>query len=184
MGVDRDRPVARKKSISPSAWLIVPTLALLLGQAVAAGPWHLTPAAATLSILPLSLFASPRWRAWGILLALSAAAFSVGYLRHRQLLFPQFGEDHLLSATAREERVYLEGTLRHEPEKLVNRTRWQVAAQRIWHPTGAEEISGDILVTLRHSRRDWRYGDRVRFRIRPVLPRNSGSTSPQIHSGG
>jgi competence protein ComEC len=175
MGVDEGWPGDGKKSINPSAWLIVPTLALLLGQAVAAGPWHLPQAAAAVAILPLGLIGSSRWRRWGILLALSAEAFAVGYLRHRQILFPEFADNHLRLVVSRQEQVYLEGRLRHEPEKLVHRTRWQLAAQRIWHPTGAEEITGDILVTLRHSRRDWRYGDRVRFRIRPVLPRNSGN---------
>src|SRR3970282_2177595 len=31
------------------------------------------------------------------------------------------------------------------------------------------------LVTLRHVRRDWRYGDRVRFWVRPMIPQNSGN---------
>lgn len=159
----------------PSAWLIVPTLSLLLGQAVAAGPWNMPSAAAAVSILPLSLVGTRRWRRLGLLLAIALFAFSLGFLRHRQLLFPEFGENHLRSVAAREARVYLEGTLRHEPERLVNRSRWQVMAQRVWHPTGAEEIRGDILVTLRHARRDWRYGDRVRFWVRPVMPRNSGN---------
>jgi competence protein ComEC len=163
------------RDIHPSAWLIVPTLSLLFGQAVAAGPWNIPYPAAAISLLPLSFVGSARWRRWAILLALAALTFSLGYLRHRQLLFPEFADSHLRSAAQRESRVYLEGTLRHEPEKLVNRSRWQVAAQRIWHPTGAEEVSGDLLVTLRHVRRDWRYGDRVRFWVRPMIPQNSGN---------
>lgn len=164
-----------EKNISPSAWLIVPTLSLLFGQAVAAGPWNIPYTAAAISLLPLSFVGSTRWRRWAVVLTLAALAFGLGYLRHRQLLFPQFAENHLRSAAQRNARVYLEGTLRHEPEKLVNRSRWQVAAQRIWHPTGAEEVSGDLLVSLRHVRRDWRYGDRVRFWVRPVIPQNSGN---------
>lgn len=74
-----------------------------------------------------------------------------------------------------DERVYLEGTLRHEPEQLVNRSRWQIKAERLWHASGAEEITGDILVTLRMVRRDWRYGDRVRFWVRPAVPRDGGN---------
>jgi competence protein ComEC len=163
------------KNINPSAWLITPTVSLLFGQAVAAGPWNLPYAAAAVCILPLSLVGARRWRRWGLLAALSALAFFLGYLRHRELLFPEFGENHLRSAAQRQAQLYLEGTLRREPEKLVNRSRWQVAAQRVWHPAGAEEINGDILVTLRDSRRDWRYGDRVRFWIRPVVPQNSGN---------
>jgi competence protein ComEC len=110
------------------------------------------------------------------LIVVSLLAMSVGYVRHRQLLSPEFPANHLRSVMARDDgRIYLEGTLRHEPEKLVNRTRWQVAAERVWHPAGAEEITGDLLVTLRMLRRDWRYGDRVRFWIRPNIPRDSGN---------
>lgn len=162
-------------SINPAAWLIAPTLALLIGQATAAGPWSLAPASAILALLPLLLFAAPRWRRWAILLTLSALAFSVGYFRHRQLMFPDFDANHLRVWVTQDARLYLEGRLRHEPEKLVNRIRWQVAAERMWHPTGAQDLSGDILVTMRSSRRDWRYGDRVRFWIRPLAPQNSGN---------
>ncbi|HEX9786627.1 MAG TPA: DNA internalization-related competence protein ComEC/Rec2 [Candidatus Binatia bacterium] len=163
------------KNIHPSAWLIVPTLSLLFGQAVAAGPWNIPYPAAAVALLPLSLVGSPYRRRWALLAALAALAFSLGYVRHRQLLFPEFAENHLRSAARGDARLYLEGALRQEPEQLIDRSRWQVAAQRIWHPTGAEEISGDILVTLRQVRRDWRYGDRVRFWIRPVVPQNSGN---------
>ena len=104
---------------------------------------------------------------WSVFAALT---FALGYVRHRQLLYPEFSEDHLRSVMTQEERLYLEGTLRHEPEKLPNRSRWQVRAERIWHPTGAEEITGDILLSVRAVRRDWHYGDRVRFWIRPVDP--------------
>lgn len=159
----------------PSVWLVGPTVSLLLGQAVAAGPWNILPAAGALALLPASLFAVPRWRRPAILVALAALAFSLGYVRHRQLLFPDFADNHLRSAASREGRILLEGILRHEPERLVNRSRWHVAAERLWHPTGAEEVHGDMLVTLRQLRRDWRYGDRVRFWIRPVIPHNSGN---------
>jgi competence protein ComEC len=86
-----------------------------------------------------------------------------------------FADDHLRTVMARDSALYLEGTLRHEPEKLAQRTRWQVGAERIWHPTGAEEISGDILIGVRFVRREWRYGDRVRLRVRPQLPQDSGN---------
>ena len=74
-----------------------------------------------------------------------------------------------------EERVFLEGSLLQEPEKLPNRIRWLLRSERVWHPSGAEEISGDILINVRAVRREWRYGDRVRFWIRPVPPRDAGN---------
>jgi len=162
--------------IHPSAWLFLPTVALLLGQAAAALPGRIPLEAAALSIVPLLLIGSLRWRRKALLLTLSLSALFLGYARHRGLLYPEFPANHLRSVMARDDgRLYLEGTLRHEPEKLVNRTRWQVAAERVWQPAGAEEITGDILVTLRTVRRDWRYGDRVRFWIRPLVPQNSGN---------
>ena len=58
---------------------------------------------------------------------------------------------------------------------LPNECIFQIKSERIWHPTGAEEITGDILFTVRTVRRDWRYGDRLRLWIRPIAPRNSGN---------
>jgi len=72
-------------------------------------------------------------------------------------------------------RFYLEGLLRREPEKLPGRSRWVVQAERIWHPTGSEEVSGNIIVGVRYARREWRYGDRVRFWLQPQVPRDSGN---------
>jgi hypothetical protein len=90
-------------------------------------------------------------------------------------LAPVFADNHLRTVMARDTALYLDGTLRQEPERLAQRTRWQVSAERIWHPTGAEEISGYILIGLRVVRREWRYGDRVRLRVRPQLPQDSGN---------
>ncbi len=161
--------------IHPSAWLIVPTLALLLGQAIAVLPWTI-PAEAAVVLLPLLLLiVSARWRGWGILLLLSSIALSVGYVRHRQLILPNFASNHVRTVMARDGALYLEGWLSQEPERLVQRTRWQVRAERIWHPTGAEEIAGNILVSLRTVRREWRYGDRVRLQLRPQPPQDSGN---------
>ena len=161
--------------IHPSAWLIVPTLALLLGQTFAVLPWTISAEAAVVVLPLLLLMVSVRWRRWGILLLLSSIALSVGYVRHRQLIFPVFAEKHLRTVMARDGALYLEGLLNQEPERLVQRTRWQVRAERIWHRTGAEEITGNILVSLRTVRREWRYGDRVRLRLRPQPPQDSGN---------
>ena len=162
-------------TLNPAAWLIVPTLSLLSGQAVAVAPWQIAPYAAAILLIPLILFVSSRWRRWTILLLLSAVAFTLGYVRHRQLLFPEFPKNHIRLLVTADPRLYLEGTLRHEPERLNNRTRWHVRSERIWHPTGAEEVTGDVLVSVRTLRREWHYGDRVRFWLRPVLPQDSGN---------
>src|SRR3990170_3971599 len=81
--------------------------------------------------------------------------FALGYYRHHQLLFPSFPPNHLRSVMAENTGLYLEGVLLHEPEKLPNRSRWYLRAQRIWHAAGAEEISGDLLLNVRQLRREW-----------------------------
>ena len=109
------------------------------------------------------------------MLLLGAVAFGVGCFRHRQLINPAFPPNHLYASMNGSEPLYIEGSLAHEPEKLPNRSRWFIWAQRIWHPTGAEEILGNLIVTVRTVAREWRYGDRVRIRLRPVVPRDSGN---------
>ena len=167
-------------SLNPAVWLIVPTLALLSGQAVAAGPWTLPSATAAIVIVPALATLDRRTRRLSFLVLLSLVAFAVGYARHRQLLDPEFTEHHLRTVMRRNDRIYLEGILTREPEKLPNRNRWQVGSERLWHPTGAEEIEGEILVSVRTVGRDWRYGDRVRFWVRPVAPGQRQSRRVQL----
>ena len=159
----------------PSVWLVAPTVLLLLGQAVAPFVSGTSRLAGFLLIAPLLLCLLAKTRRLGVLLLIGAAAFALGFFRHKQLIYPDFPSNHLRVAMNRSATLYLEGFLRREPEKLPNRTRWIISAQRIWHPSGAEEIIGDLSVTVRSVRRDWRYGDRVRFKIAPVVPRDSGN---------
>src|ERR1044071_919895 len=159
--------------LHPYTTLFRSTLALLFGQALA--PWTIAPQALLALLVPLTFAFSSRWRRWSLLILISGSAFTVGYARHRELLFPEFPAHHLRSFTSSDERVYLEGVLQYEPEKLTNRTRFQLSAERIWHPTGAQEITGNLLFIVRAVRRDWRYGDRLRLRIRPVAPRDAGN---------
>jgi competence protein ComEC len=160
----------------PSAVLFAATVALLLGQAVAAAPWPALPVESVgFLIIPLPLLLVRRGRRWAALALIAALAFSVGYIRHRQLLHPDFPPNHLRSLMREASRFYLEGKLRREPEKLPGRSRWVVQAERIWHLTGAEEVSGNIIVAVRTARREWRYGDRIRFWLQPQAPRDSGN---------
>jgi competence protein ComEC len=158
----------------PSVWLVVTTTALLVGQAIAAVA-ELPRTAAWVAFVPLALVVPRRTRRWAIFMIVAALACGVGYARHRQLLHPVLSPQHIRSLMDEGANLYLEGSLRQEPEKLPNRNRWLVSSERIWHPTGAEEITGDILINVRMARREWRYGDRVRFRVRPVAPRDGGN---------
>jgi competence protein ComEC len=159
----------------PSVWLFVLTAFLLAGQAVA--PY--VPLARALQIFivlaPLPLCMIARTRRWGMVLFLAAAAFTIGHIRHRQILAPVFPPHHLRSMMNGADSLYIEGFLLHEPERRVNRSRWIVRTERLWHPTGAVEMTGDLIVTIRLLRREWHYGDRVRFRLRPAVPRDSGN---------
>lgn len=159
----------------PLVWLVVPTLALLLGQAAGALSLAIPPPFFLLSLVPLLLVRKSTTRRWGLLMMIGALSFSLGYLRYWQLAHPNFPPNQLRLMISDSPRLYLEGTFAREPEKLPNRSRWLLRTERIWHPTGAEEISGDLLVSVRHVRREWHYGDRVRFWIRPQEPRDSGN---------
>ena len=158
----------------PSTWLIVTTLAILLGQAVVVGP-VLPPLSFLLLLLPLPIFFRRGGIAWAILYLLAASALASGYWRHAQILSPQFPPYHLRSVMREGEQIYLEGELRAEPEKLPQRSRWIVRSLRIWQPTGAREVAGDLLLTVRNTTKEWRYGDLVRFWIRPQIPRDAGN---------
>ena len=160
----------------PSVWLVVPTLALLVGQAVAALPLVIIPTQFFfLTLVPLLLVIRTTTRRWGFLIFIAGLGLSLGYIRHSQLLHPDFPPNHVGLLTQDNARIYLEGSLAREPEKLPNRNRWLLRCERIWHPTGAEEISGNLLVNTRQVRREWHYGDRVRFWIRPQAPRDAGN---------
>ncbi len=159
----------------PSVWLGVITALLLLGQATAPFVTGVFLAALLLLPAPLLLCLSAKTRRWGLLLFIAALAFGLGYFRHRQLLDPVFPAHHLRAILDSGRELYVEGSLKQEPERRPARTRWVVRAERIWHPTGADEITGDLVLTVRSVGREWRYGDRIRFRLRPVIPRDSGN---------
>ncbi len=157
----------------PSLWLVAATAALLGGQGAATTSWFM-PLEVGLVLLALLIIFTAVQRRWGLFLLFLIAIFSLGYVRHRQLLYPSLPPHHVRSLM-NDSKLYLEGSLWREPEKLSIRTRWIFRAERLWHPTGAEETTGDILISLRSVRREWRYGDRIRFWLEPVVPRDSGN---------
>ncbi len=159
----------------PSAWLFCVTGSLLGGQAAAAIRWDISTQTILLSLalltLPFVLFK----RRYGLLVVVCGMVFILGYQRHRQALFPAFGPNHIRSVMGEESELYLEGTLSHEPEKLPDRSRWWLRCERIWHPTGAEEVRGNLLLSVRRVEREWHYGDRIRTVVRPKAPRDGGN---------
>ncbi len=156
---------------NPSAWLIAPTLALLGGQALAASPLRPPAYSLALFLLPLPFIFRRGARRWAIIGLVCGLAFAIVYRRHLDVLEPEFPASHIRSVMEDGGELYLEGRLNAEPDRLPQRMRWNVRLLRVWHPTGAEEVTGDILVTIRFAARDWRYGDLVRFRAEPFVPR-------------
>src|SRR3990172_8410311 len=172
-----DSASAQKEPLirNPTIWLIVSTLFLLLGQAVAATPWDIPAFALLVFVFPfLSLFWREQ-RGWALLALLAGLSFSLGYIRHYHMLHPVFAPGHIRSLVSEGDQLYIEGMLHKEPEKLPQRSRWIMRAERIWRPTGSQEISGDLLISVRNVRREWRYGDRVRLWLRPLIPRDNGN---------
>ncbi|MGH7833326.1 MAG: DNA internalization-related competence protein ComEC/Rec2, partial [Candidatus Binatia bacterium] len=62
-----------------------------------------------------------------------------------------------------------------EPDRLPDRSRWYLRVERIWLPNGAEEVEGNLLVTVERDAREWQYLDRVRLWLRARPPRNLGN---------
>src|SRR5262247_550733 len=107
----------------PSVWLVVPTLSLLAGQAVALLPLVIPSQLFLLALAPLLLVIRPTTRRWGIFIVVGTLSFSLGYIRHWQLLHPVFPPNHVRLFSEENARLYLEGMLTREPEKLPNRSR-------------------------------------------------------------
>ncbi|MGH7831264.1 MAG: ComEC/Rec2 family competence protein, partial [Candidatus Binatia bacterium] len=167
-----------RAGISPAVLLVLPTLSLLLGQALAA--IGAIPSSLTfLSCVTVLFVALYLWRKgmrqWTLAVVLSAAAFSLGYSMHYRTLHPRFTPGHLRLIAEGRESLYIEGLLYREPERLPDRSRWYVKAERIWRPNGAQETDGNILVTVRSERAEWHYGDRVRVWLRVRPPRDPGN---------
>src|SRR3990167_6293626 len=82
-----DSASAQKEPLirNPTIWLIVSTLFLLLGQAVAATPWDIPASALLVFVFPcLSLFWREQ-RGWALLALLAGLSFSLGYIRHHHM---------------------------------------------------------------------------------------------------
>jgi len=153
----------------------IPTLALLLGQALVAVP---PPLVLSLGVFFLTASFVLRWREkrkWFWVSLFSVATFSLGYALHYRLLNPRFAPDHLRRIADEGEPLYIEGRLDREPERLPDRSRWYLRAERIWLPHGAAEAQGKILITVRAAAREWHYHDRVRFWLSVRQPRRSGN---------
>ncbi|MEE9550591.1 MAG: DNA internalization-related competence protein ComEC/Rec2 [Candidatus Binatia bacterium] len=171
-------PSPRKKNLlekNPAALVVVPTLSLLLGQAIVASSSNIVTFIVILCLIASLTIGLLGRKKWALLLIFSSLAFSIGYGMHHRLLHPRFPKDHLRQLSRTGTPLYVEGVMFREPERQPHRSRWFFRAERIWHPTGAHETEGDVLVTVRDVAGDWHYGDLVRFRLKMRPPRSAGN---------
>ena len=160
----------------PNAFVIAPALFLLAGQALAAVSDELVPAALLIVGIAILAFvvAARNWR-WGLLALFCVGALLTGYWMHDAALRPTLPARHLRTASQAAEPLYLEAVHYREPERLPDRSRWYLRAERIWLPQGSQETEARILVTVGVDKAEWRYGDRVRLWLRVRPPRNFGN---------
>src|SRR5262249_62197512 len=119
----------------PSVWLVVPTLSLLAGQAVALLPLVIPSQLFLLALAPLLLVIRPTTRRWGIFIVVGTLSFWLGWIRRWQLLSPDLPASHVRSLLHDDPRLYLPGALFRGPELLPNRRPWRLRCEQIWRPT-------------------------------------------------
>ena len=156
----------------PMTSLVLPLLALLTGQAVAAVSEFggVLPLTALLAVSSVTLCLSKR--RLGLLGLACALAFHWGFAAHHGLLHPRLPPDHVQHLTGQKGSVLIEGRLYREPEGQGGRSRWHLAAERQWTPEGVGRATGNLRVTVRNAYRHWHYGDVVRVPLRLRAPKN------------
>ncbi|MFQ5541958.1 MAG: hypothetical protein ACE5E2_03945, partial [Candidatus Binatia bacterium] len=86
-------PSLRKKDLlerNPAALVVVPTLSLLLGQAIVASSPTIVIFLVIFSIIASLILGWLGRKKCALLLFFSGVAFSIGYVMHHRLLNPQF----------------------------------------------------------------------------------------------
>ena len=156
----------------PTTVLVVPLLALLGGQVLAAVSDSGNVSALTAPAAAFSLVLCFFRRGWGVLGLASALAFQWGFAAHHGLLHPRLPPDHLQHLIGQKAAVLMEGRLYREPEAQGGGSRWYFAAERQWAPDGARRATGNVRVTVRNAYRHWRHGDVIRVPLRLRTPRN------------
>lgn len=156
----------------PTAVLVVPLLALLGGQVMAAVSDSGAVSALTALVAACSLVLCFFRRGWGVLGLTCTLAFLWGFAAHHGLLHPRLPPDHLQHLTGRKGSVLMEGRLYREPEGQGGGNRWYFAAERQWTPEGARRATGNVRVTVRNAYRHWRYGDVIRVPLNLRAPKN------------
>lgn len=147
-------------------------LVYLLGQAGVAWNWQV---AAPLWLGGLLTLSVASWIIGGFRLAalvsLLGSAFLVGNLTLHRVYAPDFS-GHDLRQLALPQKITLEGWLFQEPERGPTRGRLYLEARRVWQDGQPRPATGKVLVTVRHLRDRWQYGEVLRLSLKLRVPRN------------
>ena len=163
------------KRPGPNVLLVLPLMGLLAGQAAALSAGPAGPSWWSAILFAPGLVLCVVRPCWGMLGLACALAFHWGLSAHHRLLHPRFPPTDIHHSTQPGQPLLIEGRLYREPELRGSRTRWYLAAERVWGEDGPRKATGKVLVTVRNAYRHWRYGDVIRVPLRPRPPRNRGS---------
>jgi hypothetical protein len=103
-----------------------------------------------------------------ILVILSSALF--GILNVNQYLHLEPSVNHIINYVARE-RLIIEGVICESPEASPDRTELTLSANRLIGENAATRVEGLILLNV-EARREFKYGDAIRFTTRLKVPHN------------
>jgi competence protein ComEC len=152
----------------------LPLILLAYISGIIAGSYFYLPSYWTLaaimgaSLAIVTCLASGRGK---VALVLSPLLFGLfGILFIGRVLHPDFPPYHLIHF-AGDKKYHLEGVLYRPPEPMPDRTRLYVRGERIYLEEGDFPVAGNLLLTVRGRKGNWRYGDRVRFISKLYLPR-------------
>jgi competence protein ComEC len=155
-----------------SGFLILLTLAYLLGQACTAQGWFV-PAPVWLGVSIIATGGAWRFVSRGLAVSVACLllTFFTANVALRRVLDPHLPANHLRRLALPQE-VTIEGMLLREPERFTHRGRLSVEALSVWRDGAFRPATGRILLNVRSLTGPWRYGDVLRMTIRLRSPRN------------
>lgn len=104
-----------------------------------------------------------------------ALFFLWGVLFISRVYNPSFPTNHLIHF-AGPDKLLIEGVLYQAPERIGEKTRFYVRAEKIYQNEAGWAATGNLLLIAHDQNHNLRYGDRVRFMAKLYLPR--GATNP------
>ncbi|MGH7835934.1 MAG: hypothetical protein ACREQK_19980, partial [Candidatus Binatia bacterium] len=96
---------------NPAVLILIPALALLLGQALVKVVFVSVASALGIGVTAIVLFGMLLWKKraqWGLLALFSCAAFLAGYFMHEKVIHPEFSENHLRAIATDKDSLYIE----------------------------------------------------------------------------